>query len=67
MFEIKHSTAICLTLATSMTMSVAVAEPVDLTGLTCLHQMPIGPVTRDFYGDVAIRECMRSNYQNCVD
>lgn len=40
-----------------MTVSVAAAEPVDLTGLTCLQQgMNSGPLTWDFYGDVAIRE-----------
>lgn len=52
----KYLTAACLTLATSLTVSVAVAEPVDLTGLTCLQQRRLGPVTWDFYGDVAIRE-----------
>lgn len=52
----KHFTAACLTVATSLTLSVAVAEPVDLTGLTCLQQRELGPVTWDFYGDVAIRE-----------
>jgi hypothetical protein len=52
----KHLTAACLTVATSLTVSVAVAEPVDLTGLTCLQQRGSGPVTWDFYGDIAIRE-----------
>jgi hypothetical protein len=54
--RMKHLTAACLTVATSLTFSVAVAEPVDLTGLTCLQQRGLGPVTWDFYGDVAIRE-----------
>ena len=52
----KHLTAACLTVATSLNLSVAVAKPVDLTGLTCLQQRGMGPVTWDFYGDVAIRE-----------
>ncbi len=54
--RMKFFTAVCLAVATSMTVSVAVAEPVDLTGLTCLQQRGLGPVTWDFYGDVAIRE-----------
>ena len=53
----KHSTTLCLALATSMTVSVAAAEPVDLTGFTCLQKGgSSGPHTWDFYGDVAIRE-----------
>ena len=47
---------VCLAVATSMNISVAVAGPVDLTGRTCLQQRELGPVTWDFYGDVAIRE-----------
>jgi len=54
--RMKHFTSVCLAVATSMIVSVAVAEPVDLTGLTCLQQRGRGPVTWDFYGDVAIRE-----------
>jgi hypothetical protein len=54
--QMKHLTSACLTVATTLTVSVAVAEPVDLTGLTCSQQRRFGPVTWDFYGDVAIRE-----------
>ena len=45
-----------LTVATSLAISEAVAKPIDLTGLTCLQHRGRGPVTWDFYGDVAIRE-----------
>lgn len=52
----KNFIAACLTAATSLAVSEAVAKPVDMTGLTCLQQRGLGPVTWDFYGDVAIRE-----------
>ena len=57
--QMKELTAVCVTVATVATVAIvsaAVAEPVDLTGLTCLQQRRLGPVTWDFYGDVAIRE-----------
>ncbi|WP_146204956.1 hypothetical protein [Meridianimarinicoccus roseus] len=52
----KHLITASLTVVTSLIFAVAVAKPVDLTGLTCLQQRGLGPVTWDFYGDVAIRE-----------
>ena len=54
--RMKHFNTLCFAVATSLTVSVAVAEPVDLTGLTCVQKRELGPVTWDFYGDVAIRE-----------
>ena len=54
--QMKNFAFVCLAVATLMNISVAVAGPVDLTGRTCLQQRVLGPVTWDFYGDVAIRE-----------
>lgn len=50
-----HCLFTALTLAVLTTASAAVARPVDMTGLSCTRQTWAGPITWDFYGDVATR------------
>lgn len=33
----------------------AKTEPVDLTSLSCVHMTNLGPITWEFYGDIAVR------------